>query len=361
VTSRLTVALVTTAQSWRGSASVFAAIAQGLAGRGHAVHALVASPSLENGFQDRRIPVTRLEIGDTGLRQAWRLRRALRGLHAGVALVDKARDVRLAALASWLRPLHIVYCISTPTMPGDPLTRLLFRRVALTIFLTEGLERSFLERQPYMGRRPHTVIHNGVDVSRFRPDAAAGSAFRRRIGIERGPLLVAVAALHPEKRLDWLLDAVARLSPGAPPLVICGGGGERDALAARAQRLGLDLRLPGHLPPDEIIGAYNAATVVVHARPDEGFPLSITEALACGRPVLAVEGGGTPEVLGDAGVVAPRDDPWEFARLLGELLEDPSRREALGAAARRRAAERFTVERMQQRYAEAVEALVSAR
>jgi len=360
VTSRLTVALVTTAQSWRGSASVFAAVAQGLAGRGHAVHALVASPSLETGFQDRRIPVTRLEIGDTGLRQAWRLRRALRELHAGVALVDKARDLRLAALASWLRPLRIAYCISTPAMPGDPLTRLLFRRVALTVFLTEGLERSFLERQPYMGRRPHTVIHNGVDVSRFRPDAAAGSAFRRRIGIERGPLLVTVAALHPEKRLDWLLYAVAWLNPG-PPLVICGGGAERAALAARAQRLGLDLRLPGHLSPDEIIGAYNAATVVVHARPDEGFPLSITEALACGRPVLAVEGGGTPEVLGDAGVVAPRDDPWEFARLLGELLEDPSRREALGGAARRRAAERFTVERMQQRYAEAVEALVSAR
>src|SRR5712691_6346712 len=198
------VALVTTARSWRGSATVFAGVAQGLAGRGHAVHALVAHAALEAGFRARGVPVTRLAIGDTGLAEAWRLRRALGRLHAAVALVDKVRDVRLAALGSVLFPLRIVYCISTPSMPGDPLTRWLFHRVALTVFLTEGLERSFLERQPFMGRRPHTVIHNGVDVSRFRPDAAAGAAFRRRIGIERGPLLVAVAALHPEKRLAWL-------------------------------------------------------------------------------------------------------------------------------------------------------------
>ena len=66
-------------------------------------------------------------------------------------------------------------------------------------------------------------------------------------------------------------------------------------------------------------------------------------------------------MLGEAGVVVPRDPPWGFAVPLGELLVDPARREALGAAARRRAVERFGLERMQQRYADAVEALVSAR
>ena len=99
----------------------------------------------------------------------------------------------------------------------------------------------------------------------------------------------------------------------------------------------------------------------MQARPDEGFPLSLAEALACGRPVLAVEGGGTPEVLGDAGVIAPRDHLRAFAGLLGELLVDAARCEGLGAAARRRAVERFTLERMQQRYADALEALVSGR
>src|SRR2546425_4529223 len=243
------VALVTTARSWRGSASVFASVGQGLAARGHAVHALVAHADLENGFRSRGIPATRLAIGDTGLAEAWRLRRAVRGLDAAVALVDKGRDVRLAALASLLSPLRIVYCISTPAAPGDPLTRILFRRVALTVFLTEGLERSFLERQPFLGRRPHTVIHNGVDVSRFRPDPGAGVAFRRRIGVVEGPLLVAVAALHPEKRLDWLLDAVALLNPGAPPVGICGAGAERGALPARAERLGVHPPPPRDLPP----------------------------------------------------------------------------------------------------------------
>ena len=82
---------MTTARSWRGSATVFTGVARGLAGRGHAVHAFVAHPALEDGFRARGIPVTRLAIGDTGLAEAWRLRRALRGIHAAVALVDKAR------------------------------------------------------------------------------------------------------------------------------------------------------------------------------------------------------------------------------------------------------------------------------
>jgi len=109
------------------------------------------------------------------------------------------------------------------------------------------------------------------------------------------------------------------------------------------------------------VGAYNAATCVVHTRPDEVFALALIEALACGRPLVASGGGGTPELVGDAGVLAPPHDPSAFARLLQDLLGDQKRRAALALAARRRALERYSVDRMVRDYAEVVEALVQGR
>jgi glycosyltransferase involved in cell wall biosynthesis len=123
-----------------------------------------------------------------------------------------------------------------------------------------------------------------------------------------------------------------------------------------AQRLQIDVRLVGVLEPTQLVGAYNAATCVVHPGP-EAFSLALIEALACGRPVLATDSGGTKELLGTAGVLAPPGEPRSFAALLQGLLQDAKLRDALGTAARRRAVDRFTLERMVQSYAHVVESL----
>jgi len=93
---------------------------------------------------------------------------------------------------------------------------------------------------------------------------------------------------------------------------------------------------------------------VVHACPVETFGLALAEAMACGRPVVAVAGAALGEVLGDAGVLTS-DDPEQYALALAELLADPPRRSALGSAARRRAIELFSLERMGREYAAALE------
>jgi len=119
----------------------------------------------------------------------------------------------------------------------------------------------------------------------------------------------------------------------------------------------VDVRFVGQLDASQLVGAYNAATCVVHTRPDEVFALALIEALACGRPVLASDGGGTGELLGDAGVLAPPGEPGAFAQLLNELLGDPARRTELGAAARQRAIDEYSSDRMVRDYGEALEAL----
>ena len=357
----MNVALVTSARAWRGSTSVFAAVGRGLAARGMRVVAVAAHGEVAAGFAARGVETLHLPTGRTGLRAAQALRRALRARATDAVLADKPRDVRLAAYASLGRGLAVVYCLSTPEPPTDPLTQLAFRRVRLTVFLTEELARRAMATAPFMGKVPYRIIPNGVDCDVFRPDAAAGVAFRRRHALDEGPLLVGVGALAPEKRWDLVLDGVALLARPAPPLVLCGTGGEggalEGALRAQAQRLGVDLRCVGWLDPAALVGAYNAATCVVHGRPDEVFSLALIEALACGRPLLAARGGGTAELVGEAGVLAAPADASDFARLLAALLSDAPRREALGAAARRRAVERYSLSRMVRDYGEAIESL----
>src|SRR5205807_1694379 len=256
---------------WRGASSVFAVLARGLAEHGHTTTAVVAYQPIADGFRERNLAVRVLPVGHTTLHGARALRRGLLDLAADIVLVDRARDIRLAAFASLRTPLAVVYCISMPRPPRDLLTRLAFRRVALTVFLTQQLAQRALAEAPFMRHAGHRVIPNGVDCDLFRPDEAAAG--------------------------------------------------------------------------------------VVRPRPDGVFALVLIEALACGRPVLAVDGGGTPELLGDAGVLAPPEEPRAFAQLLGELLRDPGRRAALAATARRRAVERYSVERMVRDYAGVLEAL----
>ena len=359
-TRPLRIALLTSSRFWRGSSTVFAVLARGLAERGHATTALVAYEPLATGFEARGLKVQTLPVAHTNLMGARALRHALgrAGLTADMVLVDRARDIRLAAYASLGTPLVVVYCISTPRPPRDLLTRLAFRRVTFTVFLTHQLEQSALDEAPFMGRAGHRVIPNGVDCELFHPDAAAGLAFRQRHGLSDGPVLLGVGALEIEKRWDLLLESLALLAPPAPPLVLCGTGALESSLRAHAERLGLDVRFAGQLDAGELVGAYNAATCVVHTRPDEVFALALIEALASGRPVLASGGGGTPELVGEAGVLAPPEDPAAFARLLRDLLADEARRAALAVAARQRAVERYSTERMVRDYAAILESLV---
>jgi len=353
----LRIALLSSSRFWRGANNVFAVLARGLADRGHTTTAVVAYESVAGGFRERDLAVRTLPVGHTTLRGARALRWGLRDLAADIVLVDRARDIRLAAFASLGTPLVVVYCISTPRPPRDLLTRLAFRRVALTVFLTQQLAQRALAEAPFMRRAGHRVIPNGVDCDLFRPDEAAGRAFRRRHALGDGPVLLGVGALEIEKRWDLLLDSVARLARPAPPLVMCGGGALEGSLRAQAERVGLDVRFVGQVDTETLVAAYNAATCVVHTRPDEVFALALIEALACGRPVVASGGGGTPELVGDAGVLAPPGDPGAFARLLEDLLGDAERRAALAVAARRRALERYSVDRMVGDYAALLEAL----
>jgi len=205
------------------------------------------------------------------------------------------------------------------------------------------------------------VIHEGVDAGRFRPDPAAAAAVRRRLGLGEGPVILGVGALEPEKGYATLVAAVGALAPPRPVLLLVGTGSQRDALAAEAAGVEVDLRLPGNLDAAELAGAYAAATVFAHPSGMEAFGLSVAEAMAAACPVVAAHAGSLPEVVGDAGVLFPLDDGAALTGALRRLLEDEEERREIGHRARARMLERFPLDRMQRAHVEALAAALRSR
>jgi glycosyltransferase involved in cell wall biosynthesis len=359
----LRVGILTSARSWRGSGVSFSQIARGVVAAGGHARFFTSARAVTLRLAADGIPCTELPVGRTSLRAARRLRRAL-GEHAiDVLLVDKRRDLLHGAWGVLGTRIALVNRYNYPgwAVPTDPLTRLAYRRVDLTNFLSQNGVDHARRHAPFVLQAPHNVIHEGVDPERFRPDAGAGAAFRERSGLGGGPLVVGVGALEVEKRYHMLIEAMGRLPRPTPTLLLIGSGSQTDALAARAKLLGLDLRLPGAIPLEDLAAAYAAATIFAHPSTMETFGLTVAEAMACGCPVVGVAAGSVPEVVGDAGVVVPPDDPVAFGSALAGLLANVDRRRELGAQARTRVLERFTLQRMQTAHADALARVAAVR
>jgi glycosyltransferase involved in cell wall biosynthesis len=339
------VALVLSAGGWRGSHISYSGIGRGLGHRGHAVVLFTGAPEPKARFLELGIPTVQLDLSTTGWRQSRALRAALLEHGTEIVITDNPRDLRLTALAVLGTGIRLVHRFNLGRYrpPRDVGTRLAFRRASGTIFLTESESRRILEAAPYFSRRPHWIIGSPIDLDIYHADAEAASRFRQKHGLGAGAFLLAAAALRQEKRYDVLVDAVALLGADAPPVVVCGEGPMREAIATRAASRGVSVRFAGLVPPEEMRGAFSAATVVAHASPVETFGRIVAEAMACGAAVVAVGAGSLNDVVGDAGLLVPADDVEAFAGALGRLLANPGLRSELGAAARARSRSRYSL------------------
>ncbi|MEV4063397.1 glycosyltransferase family 4 protein [Nonomuraea dietziae] len=129
----------------------------------------------------------------------------------------------------------------------------------------------------------------------------------------------------------------SRGSTGQPLFLVAGEGPLRAALQARIDAERLPVRLLGNR--DDIPDLLAAATLVVWPSRWEGQPLSLSEALIAGKPVVATAVGGIPELMGDAGVLVPYGDVEAMRAAVRELIDDPAEQRRRAQAAARRGAE----------------------
>lgn len=179
------------------------------------------------------------------------------------------------------------------------------------------------------------VIPNGVDLAAHRAAGAQDrERARARLAVPQDCALVVCAArLHRQKGQHRLLDAWPAVTAAVPTarLVLVGDGPDRAALRARAVP-GVDL-----VGVSSEVGAWFAAADVVAAPSTwEGMSLSVLEAMAAGRPVVATAVPGMRELVVDGvGALVPLDDPAALADALIARLRDPALAAREGAAARR--------------------------
>jgi glycosyltransferase involved in cell wall biosynthesis len=188
------------------------------------------------------------------------------------------------------------------------------------------------------------VIPCGVDTARFCPDEN-----RQPSTSATAPWIVCVARHVAVKNLGLLLDACALLQGRGVKFrcAMVGDGPLRLELDAKRASLGLQeiVEMPGAAEQGEVLRWWQRASVGVLTSDNEGMPVSLMEAAACGVPIVATRVGGIPELIADGmtGVLSPPGDVSAFASALALLLGDTVLRERMSSAARQRAVEKFSV------------------
>ena len=205
------------------------------------------------------------------------------------------------------------------------------------------------ETQRVLGfRGPLEVIHNFFAP---RPPGRSRGEVRRELGITDNEAMVLHSSnLRPLKRIDLLLETVARVR--APSKLVVLAGGSFGPFMPEVRRLKLEGRVVVREKVTDIEEFLQAADLGLFTSETESFCLSILEAMFFGCPSVARRVGGIPEVVEDqvSGLLVPSDDADALARAVEGLIREPARRKQMGLAAERRARDRFSAEAIVPQY-----------
>jgi len=255
------------------------------------------------------------------------------------------------------------------------------------IAVSNGMRNDILRSYPDLDPDKVYVVHNGISLEGWdppkpgTPEAAAARETVKRFGIDPDkPAVVFVGRITRQKGLPYLLKAVAQL-PKDVQIILCAGAPDTPEIMHEVRDLVDNLRkergakspddnagviwIEEMLPRDEMIAVLTSADVFLCPSVYEPLGIVNLEAMACGLPVVASATGGIPEVVQDGitGTLVPIEqvqdgtgtpiNPDKFvndlAKAINDMLADPERAKAMGAAGRKRAEDHFTWEAIAQR------------
>jgi len=215
---------------------------------------------------------------------------------------------------------------------------------------------------------PHgevVVAHHGVDHDRFvaNADRATDLAALAGHGIQP-PYIAFASTIEPRKNVPTLVHAFARVAASRPELrlVLAGADGwgaraARDAIASSG--VATQVLRTGYLASDLVPALFRQAELVAYPSFEEGFGLPALEGLACGAPVVTTTGSALAEVVADAALLVPPDDPVALADAMTRVLDDREVAARLRVAGPARAAQ-FTWGRCVDQHLDAYELATKA-
>lgn len=211
---------------------------------------------------------------------------------------------------------------------GGRISNFAARAADHVIAVSESTKKDLIEK---LDVRPEkiTVVYEGVDRGKFRPEAdqpLAGKIdeVRRKHGID-GEYLLFVGTVQPRKNLVRLIEAFSTINnqPSTIELVIVGKKGWlTEEIYAAPEKFGVGERVKflGYVPTDDIVTLLNEALAFVFPSLYEGFGLVVLEAMACGCPVVTSNVSSLPEVVGEAGILVDPYNVEDVGRGIGEVL-----------------------------------------
>lgn len=323
-----------------------------------------AAPPEEGELHDpevpvRRVPLVRAPSPRVDARAVLAVRRLLRETRAGLLHTHMAKAGavgRSAAMSLSPRP-RTVHTFHGHVLEGYfgtvaqraflQVERRLASQTDALIAVSEEVRDALLDLG--VGHpAQYRVIPLGLDLSAFLDVGPTGTgAFRRRLGVGPDqPLVGVVGRLAPVKDLGMALAALAELD--GVHVAVVGDGEMRRSLERRAWELGMTGRVHFTGWCTDVAEVLADLDVVALTSRNEGTPVSLIEASAAGRPVVATAVGGVPAVVRDGvtGLLVRPGESEQLAVSLRRLLADPGARRAMGRAGRAHVAQRFGQERL---------------
>jgi glycosyltransferase involved in cell wall biosynthesis len=343
---------------WGGAEVWFQNFCKGMVAHGHEV-TLVCHPRSE--LRRRLSTDTQLKVAPVAIRAELNYFRSLqlagifRYAKPEVLIAHRPKDVKLSATAMWFAGevpiVHVKHY-------GEPLKsrfdfKFFWRRAvrAMVAVSNETLKR-LRHDAPWLAGMSVEVIYNGVDIERFWPAPERRETARGQLGIPGDRLVISYhGRLAPPKRVDLAVRAIAMAAKDAPVHgLIIGAGPEGQSLRRLAEELRAPVTFAGFR--DDVPDLLAASDAEITMSEIEGTPLAVLEAMACGLPVIASDTTSHPEVVDDGrtGILVQPQIPDDAARAIVTLARHPGKRETLGAAARARAVEAFSLDQMLDRY-----------
>jgi glycosyltransferase involved in cell wall biosynthesis len=343
------------------------------------VQPIIVCPAGEAGVSPTEVEGVRvipMDIrGDLNLVSDYRVSRIIAQIvkTEGVAIIH-AHGFKAGLLCLWAglsrSRTYTIICTfhnqvrRSPNIVKDWLNRFLIstvgRRVDQVAVVSMGIRMEAVE---LLGLPPDkvTCIYNGVDFTVYQNIKKTG-AFRRELGIGENTLLVGtLVRLIPQKGIQILIQAVSMLKKDFPDarFAVVGDGPFRSQLEAEAKAAGVSNYLLFMGFRKDIPGILSELDIFVLPTLEEAFSVALMEAMASGKPVVASEVGGLPELITtETGILVPPGKPDELKNAMYDLMVNPARRLQMGLAGRERVEKHFSIKTMAEGYYQLYKRLV---
>jgi glycosyltransferase involved in cell wall biosynthesis len=346
--------------SWGGGEAQTCHLICGLQGRG-IENALIAPPGSQIA---RRIAEKGVRVIEQSMHGEWdvaaivRLTRILRELRPDVLQLHTSHAHALGLLAGRLAGVKSI--VATRRMDlaiKGPLAALKYRRVDRVVAISEIVQSMLLAAGVPQHRV--TLIYSAVDC----PEPYPQGDLRVELGLDSQTSVIGTAAtLTKRKGHKYLFEAVRTLKERFPRLrlLVAGEGPQESELRELAPRLGLDKEIVFLGFRRDIPQLLNTLDAFALASLKEGLGVALLEAACAGRPIVATNVGGIPEIIkdGETGLLVPPADSRSLAEKLAYLIEHPEQARRLGANARAFVRDRFSVKVMVESYVRLYHGLV---